>query len=114
MNQKGLVALSWVIVFGLAIATLSPLPMRPHIVDSANLERFAAFAAAGFLLGVAYPAYFLRVAFFIVGLAACLEAMQHLVPGRHGTLKDLSLKAVGGLAGLFVAGLILRWMRRAS
>ena len=109
MIHKALVVAAWVTVAFIAFATLSPLGLRPHLTEDPGFERFAAFAAAGFLLGLSYPRRFLHVVIFLIVFAAGLEALQHLTPDRHGHLSDMSVKAAGGLAGAFVAGLILRF-----
>ncbi len=111
MIHKLLVCAAWTIVAIIAFTTLSPIGLRPQLVSEPGFERFAAFAVAGFLLGLAYPRYFFRVVIFVVAYAAGLEALQHFTPDRHGHLIDMSTKAIGGLSGVFVAGLVLRFSR---
>lgn len=109
MTNRLLALSAWLVVIVIIVATLSPIGLRPHVGSSANLERFIAFSAAGFLLGSAYPRYFFYVVLFIIVLAAGLETLQHLTPDRHGHFGDMTVKAAGGLAGAFVAGLILKF-----
>ncbi|CAN5190557.1 hypothetical protein BH10PSE10_BH10PSE10_01170 [soil metagenome] len=111
MIHKVLVVAAWATVALIVFATLSPLGLRPHLTEDPGFERFAAFAAAGFLLGLSYPRRFLQVVIFLIVFAAGLEALQHLTPDRHGHLSDMSVKAAGGLTGVFVAGLVLRFSR---
>ncbi len=111
MIHKFLVCAAWTIVAAIAFATLSPIELRPQVVSEPGFERFAAFGVAGFFLGLAHPRYFLQVVIFVVALAAGLEALQHLTPDRHGHLIDMLTKAMGGLGGVFVAGLVLRFSR---
>ncbi len=109
MIHKVLVVAAWATVALIVFATLSPLGLRPHLTEDPGFERFAAFAAAGLLLGLSYPRRFLQVVIFLIVFAAGLEALQHLTPDRHGHLSDMSVKTAGGLAGVFVAGLVLRF-----
>ena len=109
MLRKFIVILAWTVVAFIVFATLVPLGERPQITEDPNIERFAAFGLAGFLLGISYPRRFLWTVLFMVALAFILEALQRLTPDRHGHLSDMTVKAVGGLAGTFLAGLALRF-----
>ena len=96
-----IVALGLLAVVGIAYATLCPIGMRPHFAD-ANVERFGAYFALGFILSFAFPRRRLAVFIGVAVLAAGLEAAQLLIPGRDGRLADASVKAAGGLAGASV------------
>jgi mannose/fructose/N-acetylgalactosamine-specific phosphotransferase system component IIC len=81
--------------------------LRPEIA-APNLERFAAFAVLGLLLGMAYPG---RPAFFallIVAAAVALEFLQLFTPDRDAVLVEMLVKAAGGLAGMGFAVILSR------
>ena len=54
MSRKFIIVAAWTVFAGIAFVTLSSTGLRPRIADP-NLERFAAFAMLGLLLGMAYP-----------------------------------------------------------
>ena len=83
---------------------------RPEIGD-ANLERFGAYALAGLLMALAYPRRLIPVALFVVGVATVLEVLQLVTPDRHGQFANAVVKAVGGIAGVTAAFIILRLTR---
>ncbi len=111
MNRRYVAVCAGGVVAIIVFATISPLNDRPHLTQNADIERFAAYGLAGLLLGVSYPRRFLWTVLFLVSLAFILEGLQLLTPDRHAHVSDMSVKAVGGLAGVFVAGLILRLRR---
>lgn len=110
MFQKMITAAAWVTLAFIAIATLSPLALRPEMGD-ANLERFGAYTLAGLLFAFAYPRHLTLAATFIVGTAIVLEILQLLTPDRHGEFADVVVKAAGGLFGIAVAVVVLRTIR---
>ncbi|HPY31385.1 MAG TPA: VanZ family protein [Verrucomicrobiota bacterium] len=55
-----------------------------------------------------------RTLLFVALYAASDEWHQHLVPTRQGAVSDVLLDILGGLAGLFVAWLIVRWQQRRA
>ncbi|HEY0854738.1 MAG TPA: VanZ family protein [Devosia sp.] len=105
--QTVAIVLAWLVLIGLAAATLVPLGLRPHSGLSPQAERFIAFAIAGLCLALAYPRRPLLIVIAIVGTALGLEAAQYLAINRHPGLPDLIAKLTGGAAGL-VLGLALR------
>lgn len=105
--QTVAIVLAWLVLIGLAAATLVPLGLRPHSGLSPQAERFLAFAIAGLCLALAYPRRPLLIVIAIVVTALGLEAAQYLAINRHPGLPDLIAKLTGGAAGL-VLGLALR------
>lgn len=97
----------------IVFATLSPIGLRPHFGD-ANLERALAYLLLGSALALSFPRHTARAAFFVVGIAAMLEALQLIDPGRHGRIEDMIVKAAAGLFGIAVITLIGRLLRRPS
>jgi hypothetical protein len=99
---------AWLLLAFLVFVTLSPISLRPITVFGPNAERFAAFLAVGATFACAYPRHFARIALLVLLSAMALEAIQHFVPGRHGTEHDLLIKIAGGSFGL-AAGRIASW-----
>ena len=110
MLHKLIAAAAWTTLAFIAFATLSPLALRPEFGD-ANLERFGAYALAGLLMALAYPRHLIPVALFVVGVATVLEVLQLVTPDRHGQFENAVVKAVGGIAGVTVAFIILHLTR---
>ena len=106
--QTVLVVLAWLVLIGLAAATLVPLDLRPHSSLSPQVERFLAFALAGLCLALAYPRRPILIIVAIVVTALGLEAAQFFAISRHPGVPDLFAKLAGGGAGL-----VLGWGLRA-
>lgn len=101
-------------IFLLAIivfATLSPIGLRPHLGD-ANLERAAAYLLLGVALALSFPRHTMRMAFLVIGVAAMLETLQLIDPGRHGRVEDMAIKAAAGLIGIGLVTLASKMLRR--
>lgn len=91
-------------ILGVVIfATLSPNDLRPRIGESADVERFLAYAALCGAFVFAYPQRCPRVLCLILVGGGALEAIQNLLPDRHGTLFDFGTKAFGSIAGAVIA-----------
>ena len=93
MSINGAVALgsrciAWLLLLALVLVTLSPIEWRPTSGTPAHFERFAAFAALGGVFCLGYPKHRFRVLLFVIVVAGALEALQDLVPGRHGRIAD--------------------------
>lgn len=107
MTQKLIRLFVWLVLLGLIGVTLSPIAARPESGLPVNLERALAFAAAGFLVGLAYPRRFLTAAVLLLVFIVGLEAMQHLTPDRHGHTLDGLWKVAGAFAGMAAGALII-------
>ena len=101
--------IAWLLVAAIAFVTLSPIGWRPVTGTPPDLERFIAFAVLGGVFCLAYPKRRLAVLLLVVTIALSLEALQHLVPGRHGRLHDGAVKALAAALGTFVVGQLVRW-----
>jgi hypothetical protein len=99
---------AWTVLAFIAGVTLSPLGWRPHIAG-AGFERFAAFAALGFLFSLAYPRRTIMVCVIVLVGAAGLELLQLFTPDRHGRIIDFLIKLAGGFVGAALARVALRW-----
>jgi hypothetical protein len=92
------------VILGVVIfATLSPNDLRPRSGESADVERFLAYAALCGAFVFAYPQRCPLVLCLILVGAGALEAIQNLLPDRHGTLFDFGTKALGSIAGAVIA-----------
>jgi len=100
LMTRTLQILAWLILIGIAAATLSPISIRPSLPVDVDLERGLAFCLAGFSFALAYPKkIWLAAVITITGIIG-LEALQELRPDRHGRVDDALIKVVGGSVGL--------------
>lgn len=100
----------------IAISTVSPIYVRPMSGLPPDIERFAAFAIVGGFFVLGAPQRWPSIVLLVVIVAALLEIGQEAVPGRHGTVHDFMVKAVGGAAGagaaLFLNAIVRRSLAR--
>jgi hypothetical protein len=102
---------AWLLLAAVAFVTLAPIGWRPETGASANIERFAAFAAIGLAFGLAYPRQLWLVAVVVLGTAVALEILQLVAVTRHAGLRDLIAKLAGGTSGI-IAGWVIAAARR--
>ncbi len=105
---------AWLLLAAIAAVTLAPIGWRPETGISAQLERFAAFAALGLAFGLAYPRRLWLVALLLVAAALALEALQLVVATRHAGLRDVLAKLAGGGCGLLLGWATTRARRRPA
>ena len=86
--------LAWPLLVAIIYVTVSPIGLRPVTPAPADLERFVAYAALGDVFCLGYPKHRLLALVSLVALAGALEALQHLVPTRHGRISDAAVKAL--------------------
>lgn len=103
---------AWACLVAIALATFSPIGLRPTTGLSPSIERFIAFATVGVLFVVAYPRYIVFAAAIVLGAAVAFEMLQVLEPSRHGRLFDASVKLAGGSIGLAAGSVLARLTRR--
>lgn len=96
-------ALLAIIIF----TTLSPIQMRPHLVD-ANGERGLAYVLLGLALAIGFPNRLYQTLIFVVITAGVLELLQIIDPGRHARLLDAVVKALAGIIGIVLGQLIVK------
>lgn len=113
MPRTVVMVIAWTTLILIAIATVSPIDVRPHL-GGVTMERFGAFALAGLLFGLAYPRRLRAVAVIVLGAALLLETLQLLTPDRHGQVADAMVKFFGGAVGIGISFVIgrLRGMSR--
>lgn len=114
MPHRLLSAAAWTAFALIVFVTISPIEMRPVVTSDPNIERFAAFALLGLLLGLAYPRRLVVDASFVVAVAGVLETFQLITRDRHGHAADAFVKAAGGAFGVAVALLILIALERRN
>jgi VanZ family protein len=106
--RRSLRIIPWLLVLAVAILSLVPRSIRPVTHIPHSVEHIAIFLAAGLAFGLVYRRRpWLQLSALLVFTAA-VEAAQLLVPGRHGTLRDFALNALGVCAGLVLARLVGR------
>lgn len=95
-----------------AMATLSPIQMRPISALPVSVERFAAFAVVGIAFALALPRRPLLLLTLIVTCAGTLEWLQNVLPDRHGRFEDFLVKASGVVIGVAIGAAANYWIRR--
>lgn len=104
--------LAWLLLAAVAFVTLAPIGLRPNSGFSPNVERFVTFGALGFVFALAYPRHLLVIIGVVLGAAIAFEVLQLLVATRHGTLRDLGIKLIGGGLGIGAGEVVRRvWER---
>ena len=104
--------IAWPLLAAIIFVTLSPIGLRPVTPAPANLERFVAYAALAGVFCLGYPKDRLLALLSLVAFAGVLEALQHLVPTRHGRISDAAVKMMGAAAGVFLAERLATWHPR--
>ena len=104
---------AWLLVAAIVVMTLGPPTVRPVSGFNRSLEHVAAFALLGLAFRLAYPNRRILLALIGVAVAALMETLQLVVPGRHAYFSDFVINATGACAGLAAAAL-LDWFRRRT
>src|SRR5258707_7112858 len=110
MLERLFATAAWLTLAFIAYATLSPIGLRPEITNP-DIERFGAYAVAGFLFVMAYPRRTILVLAIVIGAAIVLETLQLLTPDRHGKFLNVVVKASGGVTGMIIAAFISHLVR---
>jgi len=105
---------AWLLIVAIVVVTLGPPTVRPVSGFNRSLEHVAAFALLGLAFGLAYPNRRMLLALTGVAVAALLETLQLVVPGRHAYFSDFVINATGACAGLVVAALLDGLWRRSA
>jgi len=102
---------AWLLVVAIVVMTLGPPTVRPVSGFNRSLEHVAAFALLGLAFGLAYPNRRMLLALIGVAVAALLETLQLVVPGRHAYFSDFAINAAGACVGIALA-ILFDWLRR--
>lgn len=101
-----------ILFLAIAFVTLSPIGLRPQ-TGAPDLERAVAYFLFGAALAVGFPRRPVQGPAVVVLVAAALEALQLVDPGRDARIEDLLVKILGGLLGLVAAYCVMAGLRRA-
>ncbi|WDR03684.1 VanZ family protein [Devosia algicola] len=100
--------LPWVVLLAVAIATLSPIQLRPHSAAPPQVERLLAFALLGVSFALAYRRQLLLILAGLWTIAYLLEVAQNWTPDRHWGVADLAAKMAGAATGVAIAWAITK------
>jgi VanZ family protein len=104
---------AWLLIVGIVVLTLGPPRLRPVTGFDRSLEHIGAFALLGLAFGLAYPNRRMLLALIGVVIAALMETLQQVAPGRHAYFSDFVLNTVGSWTGL-VGSVLIDWLRRRT
>jgi hypothetical protein len=107
MRTRHFRIIAWLLLAFCIFATIVPIGFRPQMDLPPDADRALAFAAVGFVFGLAYPRRWLTVGLFVVLAAFSIESLQYLSPGRHPALSDAIIKAISAVCGVAGAQLVL-------
>jgi len=105
-------ATAWLLVFAAIFLTLAPRSFRPITGVEHHLEHFLAFALLGLVSGTGYPNRRLLLVLVGIAMAALLESFQSWAPGRHASISDFAMNAIGMCVGVAFVAVVDR-VRRA-
>lgn len=105
--------LGWTAIVAIAILSLVPGELRPHIGTPHYFDHFAAYCLTAAVLALAYRGRLSDFALFawLTAYAGALETAQLWVPGRMAQISDFSAGLVGSLVGI-VAINAVHWISR--
>jgi VanZ family protein len=114
MLHKIIAVAAWTCLVFIIYATLSPIDLRPELVNGGFykafftvVERFGAYAVLGILFWSAYPRHLTFVCILVFGSAVILELLQIIVPDRDARVLDVAEKLLGGAAGILLGDIVL-------
>jgi VanZ family protein len=100
-------------LLAIAVLSLVPGPMRPHLNVGGQVEHLIAYFATALscALWIADD-HRLRASALLIAYAGLLEMAQLWIPGRYAQLIDFAAGAVGVILGFVVGGLAAPLYRR--
>jgi len=106
--------IGWICLATIAILSLVPGNIRPHVVETGQVEHLVAYAGTAFFLAAGYSANKQLVGILILlpVYAACMETLQIFVPGRTGQLIGAVVGALGSWSGIGLVLLLRSWTPR--
>jgi VanZ family protein len=109
MTSKIAKPLAWLLLAFIVFVTVSPIELRPHTIETPDIDRAAAYLAAGLAFALAYPRRWKTVAVLLIFGAIAIEYLQYLSPTRHARLHDAGVKAMGAALGLITGWVFNKW-----
>jgi hypothetical protein len=104
---------AWSCLASILILSLVAPSLRPVFLPH-KVEHAAIFALAGLAVGLGYPNHTARNMMILTIFSAAVELAQFYAPGRHPRLSDFVVDAVGACAGVALAALLGRLLRRTT
>ena len=100
----------------IAILSLIPGSIRPHLVAQPKLEHVAAYllTAAFLTLGYGKDRYPTLIAAGLSVYSVILEIAQLGIPGRHAQVLDVVSSSIGAVIGCSLAWIALRTLSRTA
>jgi VanZ family protein len=109
MTSKITKLLAWLLLAFILFVTVSPIELRPHTIETPDIDRATAYLLAGLAFALAYPKQWKTVAALLIFGAVGIEYLQYLSPTRHARLHDAGVKAMGAALGLTVGWVFNKW-----
>ncbi|MBB3591507.1 hypothetical protein FHX08_001851 [Rhizobium sp. BK529] len=109
MTPKIVKPLAWLLLAFILFVTVSPIELRPNTIETPDIDRAAAYLAAGLAFSLAYPKHWKTVAVLLIFGALAIEYLQYLSPTRHPRLHDAGVKAMGAALGLLAGWAFNKW-----
>jgi len=106
--------LGWICVATIAVLSLVPGSVRPHVMATGQLEHFVAYAGTATLLAAGYPTkkQLIRISILLPVYAACLETLQIWQPGRTAQMIDVMAGTIGSWIGIVLVLSLHHWCRK--
>lgn len=84
----------------LAVLSLVPITLRPHVFQSGNLEHFVAYCGTAGLFGLGFrrPGWAIWVGGLVIA-AGLFEIAQIWIPGRNAAFDNFLASSLGTLVG---------------
>ncbi len=102
---------AWFLLLAIVVLSVVPPSERPVTPAPHDLEHAAIFVATGVAFGLGYANRHLLQLIGLVGFSAAIEAIQLLIPGRHGRLSDFAVDAFSVSIGVGVAVVLAMYNR---
>ena len=105
---------AWLCLAAIAALSLVSPSMRPVTDLPHGFEHAAIFALTGLAIGLGYPGRIMRDVAWLTVFAAAIELAQLAVPGRHARWIDFIVDAAAACAGVVLAFIAARLLRRTA
>ncbi len=100
---------SWAAVVLIAVLSLLPGELRPHIMGGGHSEHFTAYFLTASVLALTYRGWSkaILIAFFLSAYSGVLEILQLWIPGRTSQISDFLVSANGAWAASVLVAILL-------